>query len=292
MTFGALLQVLSVTLFASRLASAQLTYPICPNTLSWTFNSFGEGPCAVAAALQGVCNNGGEHDFSLSYFLGLKTPEVFKIPLLPKGDSYTGPNGSGDNSDLCKCNTVVYSLMSACDACQNAEWISWEQWTQNCTAIDPPTTFSNLIPSGTRVPAWAFINVTETGTWDPLLAFRVGDPMEAIPSEAGTLAAPPVPTSTQTKVPGLSSQQLGESSSHSHVAAIVGGVVGGLALIALGVVLALWRARVRRRSATRAATDVIFARRTSAMPIQETKNVDGPFADVKEVTEPERAHAV
>lgn len=49
---------------------------------------------------------------------------VFTIPNLEPGNSYTGPTGTGDDGDLCKCNTVVYSLMSACDACQGAKWFS------------------------------------------------------------------------------------------------------------------------------------------------------------------------
>lgn len=56
---------------------------------------------------------------------GLTHDAVFTIPVLVPGDSYVGPTGSSDASDLCKCNTVVYSLMSACDACQDALWFSY-----------------------------------------------------------------------------------------------------------------------------------------------------------------------
>ncbi|KAF8491364.1 hypothetical protein F5888DRAFT_1736780 [Russula emetica] len=92
------------------LAAAQLTYPTCPTSWSWSFNSLGQSPCAVAAQLQGVCDNG-----------------EFSIPSLVSGDSYVGPTGSNDSTDLCKCNTVVYSLMSACGACQfeDAIWFSY-----------------------------------------------------------------------------------------------------------------------------------------------------------------------
>ena len=41
-------------------------------------------------------------------------------PLLPQ-NSYAGPSGNDDN-DLCKCNTVLYNLISACDACQGSPW--------------------------------------------------------------------------------------------------------------------------------------------------------------------------
>ncbi|KAH8979742.1 hypothetical protein EDB92DRAFT_1902885 [Lactarius akahatsu] len=55
--------------------------------------------------------------------------------------------------------------MSACDACQGAKWFSWKSWSRNCTAVDPPTTFSSLIPSGTRVQEWAFLDVTVSNTF-------------------------------------------------------------------------------------------------------------------------------
>ncbi|KAI9443925.1 hypothetical protein H4582DRAFT_1917847 [Lactarius indigo] len=232
----------------------QLVYPGCPTSWSWSFNSLGQSPCAVAAHLQGACNNG-----------------VFTIPNLEPGNSYTGPTGPGDENDLCKCNTVVYSLMSACDACQGAKWFSWKSWSRNCTAVDPPTTFSNLIPSGTRVQEWAFIDVTDEGTWDPVLAYQVGDATEVNAGQPGTLAAPATPTTTQTAVPGLASTLVPAShngSSAKKIGAIIGGVLGGLAFIAATVALLLWRARIRRRTATRAAAAAMFPGRT-ALPLQE-----------------------
>ena len=44
------------------------------------------------------------------------------IPALQPGNSYSGPSGPDDN-DHCKCNTVLYNLISACDACQREQWI-------------------------------------------------------------------------------------------------------------------------------------------------------------------------
>lgn len=255
----------AIFLLASRVMDAhaqQLVYPTCSASWSWSFNSLGQSPCLVAAYLQGVCNN-----------------EVFTIPALAPGNSYTGPTGPGDANDLCKCNTVVYSLMSACDACQGAKWFSWNSWSRNCTTTDPPTTFSNLVPSGTSVQEWAFVDVTKEGTWDPVLAYQVGNAIEVSGGQPGTLAAPATPTSTQTAVPGLSSTQLATAHAHSSskkTAAIVGGVVGGLAILATAVGLLLWRARVRRRRATRVAVAAMFPGST-ALPLQEkfTKKEDG-----------------
>jgi hypothetical protein len=51
---------------------------------------------------------------------------VFTVdPLLP-GNEYFGPSGT-DNSNLCKCSTIAYSLVSACAACQGADWITYDR---------------------------------------------------------------------------------------------------------------------------------------------------------------------
>jgi len=156
--------------------------------------------------------------------------------------------------------------MSACDACQGAKWFTWDTWKHNCTKADPVSTFSNIIPSGTKVQEWAFLDVTKEGTWDPVQAFQVGDGTEADAGQPGTLAAPATPTTTQTSVPGLSSSQLpSHHSSSKKIPAIVGGVLGALAFLAAVVVLMLWHARVRRRRATRAAAAAMFP----AVPLQE-----------------------
>ncbi|KAI0246211.1 hypothetical protein BJV78DRAFT_177447 [Lactifluus subvellereus] len=242
----------ALLLLASQSVTAQLAYPDCPSSWSWSLNSLGQSPCTVAAYLQGVCND-----------------EDFTIPPLHPGDSYTGPTGPGDATDLCKCNTVVYSLMSACDACQGAQWLPWKTWTRNCTAVDPPTTFSRLIPTGTRVPEWAFLNVTK-GTWDPVLAFQVGDAIEVIAGETGTLAVRPTPTTTQTVVPGLSHP------SKRKIGAVIGGIVGGVVVVVVAALgLFLWHARVKRRKATREAAAIIFGNR--ALPLREkgAKSRDG-----------------
>ncbi|KAH9992127.1 hypothetical protein BJV77DRAFT_1003629 [Russula vinacea] len=253
------------------LATAQLLYPTCSASWSWTSNSLGQSPCEVAAYLQGVCDNG-----------------VFSIPVLVPGDSYVGPTGSSDASDLCKCNTVVYSLMSACDACQDALWFSWNTWSFNCTSTDPITTFSNVVPNGTKVPGWAFLDVTKGGGyWNPTLSYQVGDNTELPAGESGAVSPLPTPTTTQTAVPGLSSSQaafLSKNSGHNSknkTAAIVGGVLSGIAFIVLSVALLLWRQRIKRRKTTRAAASIIFANR--AVPLQEKvtrRNRDEPPLDL------------
>ena len=84
---------------------------------------------------------------------------AFDIKPLPSGYHYTGPDSS-HGSDPCMCNTVTYSLISACDACQDSQWITcgsscfrrfflyvssmsfirWADWIINCTDTQPPST--------------------------------------------------------------------------------------------------------------------------------------------------------
>jgi hypothetical protein len=123
---------------------------------------------------------------------------AFTIDPLQSGYSYTGPSGV-DDSNLCKCNTVAYSLISACDACQSETWISYvfivsfsssaplcicHQVVRIFVQLHKDTTslevsfplrpriyrialtrqlahsFPNPVPAGTYVPAWALLDVT------------------------------------------------------------------------------------------------------------------------------------
>jgi hypothetical protein len=133
---------------------------------------------------------------------------AFTIPALTSdNNSYIGPTGPLDANDLCKCNTVVYSLTSACAACQGNNWVSCVRpfllalscvYQRNydhdfvggtpgrktalpsilhkrlsesalvsrfCFALLTMSDwlflrFSNIVPDGTRVQEWAFIDVT------------------------------------------------------------------------------------------------------------------------------------
>ena len=94
-------------------------------------------------------------------FLLIRLFAAFTINALRPGYSYTGPSGV-DNSNLCKCNTVTYSLISACDACQGEAWttydfhrrsllnssweltyavISWSEYSFNCSKTLPPSSW-------------------------------------------------------------------------------------------------------------------------------------------------------
>jgi hypothetical protein len=90
-----------------------------------TYNSLNQSPCQTAAYLAAQCNN--ERTSVLPSVprgnLADTSPE-FTIPQLAQGNHYTGPSGS-DAGDICRCNSVYYSLISACIGCQKGIWISY-----------------------------------------------------------------------------------------------------------------------------------------------------------------------
>ncbi|KAF5389912.1 hypothetical protein D9757_003681 [Collybiopsis confluens] len=72
----------------------------------------------------------------------------YNVGSLPSADSvYLGP--TIDAANACQCNTVVYSLMSACSLCQNGTLIQFSQGTFNADAAkqDANATESTAAPS-------------------------------------------------------------------------------------------------------------------------------------------------
>jgi len=128
---------------------------------NWTYNTLKQAPCETAAYLAAECNDG-----------------KFTIPQLALGNHYTGPSGS----DTCQCNTVYYSLISACTGCQRGTWLSYDQWTTGCQVVEPDSTFPLKITNNTLVPAWAFLNVTSSAPWDNITACNFG----GLPESSGT----------------------------------------------------------------------------------------------------------
>ncbi|KAI9455007.1 hypothetical protein BJY52DRAFT_692453 [Lactarius psammicola] len=203
---------------ASARAQLQVSAPNCSDsTYAWSFNSLQQNPCLVTAFLAAVCNNG-----------------VFSIPTLLPGNSYTGPNGP-DNDDICKCNTVIYNLISACDACQGESWIPYSAWSSNCTTKATPGTFPEPVPSGTRVPHWAYNDSSIDDSWNISAARLAG----VSPEVTGTASI--VPTST-------AAQSTSTSHHSSNTGAIAGGVVGGVICAVLIAGVVVWFSIRRRRA--------------------------------------------
>jgi hypothetical protein len=92
-----------------------------------TFNSLDQDPCVVAAYLQSTCSGGCQYYYLPRVYepCRLVSFAAFTVPALPPGYEYSGPDVP-DGTDLCECNTVVYSLLSACDACQGSDWFKYD----------------------------------------------------------------------------------------------------------------------------------------------------------------------
>ncbi|KIL68697.1 hypothetical protein M378DRAFT_157795 [Amanita muscaria Koide BX008] len=182
---------------------------------NWVYNSLGQSPCFVAQSLD-IC---GAQDTN--------------IPPLPSGNTYGGP--SVNETDSCRCSSVYYSLLAACSGCQDRNWIRWSTYTQNCSQVYLAI-YPNTIPHSTRVPHWAYLDVSVNDTFDFNAASNAGGPESAqspAPSSAGSL-----------------------SNSSPNTVAIVSGVVGGCLGLTLIIGLSIFgyrRRRTRKRRARIAA---------------------------------------
>ncbi|KAI9455002.1 hypothetical protein BJY52DRAFT_692191 [Lactarius psammicola] len=213
--FSSMLLLLSL---AFVLAEAQIQVPDClpaaKANWNWTYNSLEQSPCTTAGYLAAQCSNG-----------------QFTIPQLAAGNRYTGPSG-GTSNDICQCNTVLYSAISACAGCQKGKWSSYDEWTANCSSRATMSTFPQAITNSTRVPAWAFLNVTTSQPWDNITACNFG----GTPESVGTFR------------PSFAPQySTGAALSAGVIAGVAAGVtVAGLVAIAAGVWYLVRRHRRRQ----------------------------------------------
>ncbi|KAJ3527407.1 hypothetical protein NMY22_g9798 [Coprinellus aureogranulatus] len=144
----------------------------------WSYNSLSQSPCVVGTALWAACN-----------------PTVNPITALLPDEVYIGPRKGYDTP--CTCSSVVYSLISACAWCQNRDFISWSDWSANCTEVFSGV-FPEEIPRGVAVPAWAYMDVTVTGFWEPPAAQVYPGAESVAPAPTSTVATPSPTTPTVT----------------------------------------------------------------------------------------------
>jgi len=173
---------------------AQGSFANCTDIVNfrWVFNSKGQSPCEVVQDLSTTCE-----------------PNGFTLQPLTSG-SYPGPSVGQTNN--CHCSSIFYSLISACGACQDGNWITWQQYLQNCTGPIFLTVYSGKIPPDTSVPHWAYLNVTATNnTFDPSVASRAGGRESTAPGTSGS--------SSQSISPGVIA------------GAVVGSVLGTLIIV-------------------------------------------------------------
>ncbi|PBK78253.1 hypothetical protein ARMSODRAFT_947129 [Armillaria solidipes] len=221
------------------LVVSQASLVVCNASIdsNWSFNSLDQSPCTVAAYLGGVCNSGN-----------------FTVTPLSDGQLYSGP--TLEQANVCRCSSVFYSLVSACAFCQGNIYERWSLFNRNCTdGLNVPVgKFNKDIPEQTAVPHWAYQNVSVTDTFDEQQAKSDSDAPESTAQPALT----PTPTST---LPPASSNVV--SPKRTNVGAIVGGVIGGVAFIAL---LGLSACLIRRRSKSSQESEPILAADMDARP--------------------------
>ncbi|KAG1743025.1 hypothetical protein EDB19DRAFT_1699265 [Suillus lakei] len=211
----------------------------CLDAFDWMNNAHAQDPCLVAAYLGSPCNAGN-----------------FEIDPIPVGAQYVGPSLNGANP--CQCNTITYSLTSACGVCQGGTAVSWSSWKFNCS-----TSFIQLypetIPTGTSIQNWAYLDVVTSNSFNITAVGRNGDLPE---SNATNPLSTSIPTSTTSSVSstaapskvssmttsGTSTGSSTPTSSSLNVGATVGGVIGGVVGVGAVASLAAWFFIRRRRS--------------------------------------------
>ncbi|KAF5315963.1 hypothetical protein D9611_004847 [Ephemerocybe angulata] len=220
---------LSLALLATRALAQDSNVQTCIAGASWLVNSKGQTPCLLASYLESTCT-------------------VMQVNAIPEGTHYLGPQ-SPEEANACLCNSIVYSLVSGCAACQGRRWASWPQWITNCSSTTG-NPFPNAIPPAAQLPEWAFMDVMNQAdrSWNATLAQSLTQPAPTpTPTTAGTTPTVTKPPPTTTPSPSASSASTG--SGKSNTGAIAGGVVGGVVgLVAIGL-LALWLFLRKRRNA-------------------------------------------
>ncbi|KAF8261141.1 hypothetical protein EI94DRAFT_1746688 [Lactarius quietus] len=167
-------------------ARAQISAPNCTDSslLGWTFNALHQSPCLVSAYLGAVCNK------------------------LVTASNVT------DSDNICKCNTVTYNLVCACDACQ-----------------------ASLSLPNVGISEWAYFNVYVNRV--TLGHLRGG--IEA--ASIGVTSTAIVPTSTSKGVNSTSSMPSSLTASSPIAGGVAGGVIGAASIVGLWFIVCRRRAR-------------------------------------------------
>ncbi|KAH7923489.1 hypothetical protein BV22DRAFT_580619 [Leucogyrophana mollusca] len=229
--------------FAQGVASCQ------PSTgYSWSVNNDGQDPCVVAQNLfapdPGPCNDTSTTG-NTSY--------------------YNGPNINTANA--CLCNTVIYSLAAVCGLCQGGTFVTWTQWTSSCSAGQTvQQLWPATIPNNTEIPPWAYMPLTN-GLFDTTGTKQNATAVAAEESSSSVAAASQTASNSASPSPSGGSPPSNNSSS-SNTGAIAGGVVGGVAVVAILGFLGFyfWRRR-SRNAASQAAPRHDYAEEYSDKPL-------------------------
>lgn len=206
---------LVVALSAALQAVSQGSNVTCSSQYAWMTNSRGQNPCVVSAYLQGACLK----DPTQAYFFPLDTGFYYWSPWK-------------DDETPCTCNTVYFSTLAACMACQNEESFEdstpWSTWTTNCTTPIVGR-WPTQVPAGTAIPSWAFLDVVRSDRFNVTLAKNMA--AYDLP-DTTMLSSTATPTSTFTTVTSQTTQTAPMTSSAKKInpGVITGVAVGALVL--------------------------------------------------------------
>jgi hypothetical protein len=116
-----------------------------------TFNSLNQNACTVAAYLGSTCNQGCKiFIIHVTVSLSHHSLTAYTIDPLTPGYMYSSQNlGAIDDGNLCRCSTVMYSLMSACGACQGGDWSTYasSMLPSRSSLMDMPSAGLNTRPT-------------------------------------------------------------------------------------------------------------------------------------------------
>ncbi|KIJ51581.1 hypothetical protein M422DRAFT_243865 [Sphaerobolus stellatus SS14] len=218
----------------------------CTAGWEWTYNLQGKTPCQIAATLTSNCDLN------------------FEVTGVPRGYP-TDPKGQ------CLCNTAIYSLIYACNTCQNqaaSPPITWGKWLDlnNCTTSTPgpvrpsitTTALHSPIPSGVDVvvPGWAYESISESDFWQSTFVRPMAENTPLINVTITGLSDHKPTLTPSITLPGGTSSPMttsaSQSATRSNIGTIVGGVIGGVAVLGiffLGAVLLIRNRAIRARQA-------------------------------------------
>ncbi|KAF9562198.1 hypothetical protein CPC08DRAFT_391263 [Agrocybe pediades] len=128
----------------------------CLQSYSWAYNKNNQSPCDVSWSLIKECDS----------TLGDLTP----LPNWPDHSGYY--NISTMYKTYCLCNTITYSLVSACSICQGQSYTYWSEWSDECDGQATLYEYKEPIPTGLDVPSWAYLDVTTKNYFDLNAAFK------------------------------------------------------------------------------------------------------------------------
>ncbi|KAK1224955.1 hypothetical protein PQX77_012104 [Marasmius sp. AFHP31] len=202
----------SATAWAAVQPRAGIQGTQCQSQYEWLNNEQDITPCVLYSAVEAPCAQG-------SYNVG---------PLV-KGKHYDPPDGATVSE--CACSWAAYNLQSACALCQDLprSLNTWNFYNAACGSLLANDTYwpSDINITGNhKIPAYAGNN---PASWTDQ-TFNSGQAQQIAQQNHPDLDGQPIPVDKKDKKP---------------IGAIVGGVVGGVVLLAgLGILLWIY---IRRR---------------------------------------------